>query len=161
MNDTQKQIIKLIEPYMDKTLSEGCIFKMKHHGSSIFTISLIERDIIYITKDFPNEWVDSIWIKKNNIEKILWHYDITAVLKYIHNFRPKTWELDTDSKTIISMILDWNEFVINFEYPKITLMMGEPKITLHKYVWFTPNKPLHLYSEQEEKDLLELLLKLR
>ena len=24
-----------------------------------------------------------------------------------------------------------------------------------------PNKPLHLYTEQEEKDLLELLLKLK
>lgn len=32
--ETRKAIIELIEPYMDKTLSEGCLFCEKFHWSN-------------------------------------------------------------------------------------------------------------------------------
>lgn len=56
--------------------------------------------------------------------------DITAVLKYI------------DEKT-------WNWFIIMWDKIILSAYLKDESI---------PNKPLNLYTEQEEKDLLELLL---
>ena len=136
MNKTRKEIIELIEPYTDKTLSLGCYV----------TIPWYKREewICIIADYSSDEWLYAfIWWKSmelypiNDIkpDKILWHYDITAVLKYI---RDKCRKLDTDIK------FDQNNIRLDF---------------LEYNVLF-PNKPLHLYSEQEEEDWLELLKKI-
>jgi hypothetical protein len=66
--------------------------------------------------------------------KILWHYDITAVLNYIF------------SKNRRILIEEWEFFI---EWPWWNLCLA-----------FPADKPLHLYTEQEEKDLLKLLKEL-
>jgi len=153
MNETRKQIIELIEPYMDKTLSLGCYV----------TIPWYKREewICIISDYSSDEWLYAfIWWKSmelypiNDIkpDKILWHYDISAVLKYIedrkHNFRnwkkdflnPKfNTEVNKDVWYVESDHQDMWEFINGIEFPL---------------------KPLHLYTEQEEKDLLELLKEL-
>lgn len=118
MTDTRKQIIELIEPYMDKTFSEWCLRYIYNEYDNF--------DIIYLNI----EDVEIAKIQEDNL--IIWHYDITAVLKYIK------------IKYDVRLTDNWNEFYL--------------------YIWTEPeyfqNKPLHLYTEEEEKDLLELLKKL-
>lgn len=123
MTETRLKIIELIEPYMDKSLSEWCIY--------------LYNNILYNTRFQETlEHNFLLEIKKWRI-KILWHYDITAVLKYI-NKNVSIWvELDRF----------WVAFIISNK--------------LNGWIDFVLNKPLHLYTDQEEKELLELLLKLK
>ncbi len=114
MTETREAIIKLIEPYMDKTLHENMLVRYKWW--------------IYYLRDV---WY---WNNFNDIGS----YDITAVLKYI----------------------DDNSWYIEWYY----LAGGDINIyenMLYPTERSIPNKPLHLYTEQEEKDLLELLTKLK
>lgn len=136
--ETRKAIIELIEPYMDKTLSEWCLVKIKqikNYYEYRYTLCAVDCDLLNELKNIEK------WDTENTDDiidyTIIWHYDITAVLKYI-------------SKKI----------------PVISI--GDERIHSHLYkdwIWRSdvniPNKPIHLYSEQEEKDLLELLLKLK
>ena len=131
MTTYRPQIVELIEPFMDKTLSEGCLMKNEeeNHFWKI-KITITDEEIEWMHHNWlfhSNSWFN--WIEES---KILWHYDITAVLKYIDQ-----------SKYDIEVIFD----IIIKDYS-------------WKPFWRIPNKPLHLYTEQEEKDLLELLQKL-
>ncbi len=125
MNQTRKKIIELIEPYMNKELSEGCRVK-------------------YFLTIENSYWIDVEFRKYQNWEdlgkyvryEILWHYDITAVLKYVRNKTDYCIWFPVGSDEYI------NYFILN------------------KVKFSIPNKPLHLYTEQEDKDLLKLLLKL-
>ena len=137
MRETTKQIIEIIEPFMDKTLSEGCLYKHKNSKSSEWVVT---HKIKYIDKDWwlylqrLKSWLlsEAIIAKHQvNTLSIIWHYDITAVLKWINKKRKAEIYLVTNNKfTIIVPELQEN--------------------------WFIPNKPLHLYTEEENKDLLEL-----
>ena len=101
----------------------------------------------YMAKEYKREnLIIEKYIFLNKYE-ILWpkqctyFYDITAVLKYIVK-HTKNYHI-TDK-----FIQYWYDWVDDY---------------WHKYEyqwWEIPNKPLHLYSEQEEKDLLELLTKI-
>lgn len=123
MNDTRKQIIELIEPYMDKTLSEGCLILQEDW--SIIRANHMDNDSIY-----------DAFVGAMNLKKILGHYDITTVLKYIWNrWEMRIWKVGLEAHRIIIRTL-WN------------------------WIQEIPNKPLHLYTEQEEKHLLKLLQKL-
>jgi hypothetical protein len=79
MNQTRKQIIELIEPYMDKT----------------FTKEVICR---YMVQVWENEFIDMLENYYNvascePYEEVVWHYDITAVLKYLEdNIKDMTWQ---------------------------------------------------------------------
>ena len=82
------------------------------------------------------------------LEKILGHYDITAVLKYIL--------ANLDCQIFHRPFVKWrtyNELIIAPKQDWIYKWVS-------KYNFEIPNKPLHLYTQQEEKDLLELLNKL-
>jgi len=137
MNETRKEIIELIEFYMDKTFCQWLYYIYK------WDLKIIWETWLY---RWPNEEIDWqivtyhwLWMKTEEDmiewwEKILWHYDITAVLKYIWN----RWKLKLSSMTFDVCDLQDN-------------LLWEIKI----------NKPLHLYTEQEDKQLLELLLKLK
>ena len=136
MTETRKQIIELIEPYMDKSLSDGCIvFWDKRYWKSEWR----KTD----TSEYWN-WEKLLhfnfetwsWFVCNHIPKsmkILWHYDITAVLKYIDD-------------------ITWNWF---------SILWDEIIISANLKNEYFPVKPLHLYTEQEEKELLDLLNKLK
>ena len=140
MWETRKQIIELIEPYMDKTLSEWAILNWYSNEINIWEYYTywsyadwyFETNINGYELRFQrlkDNWNWDIWYYQ--IEKIIWHYDITAVLKYIN----KLWywiEIDRFGKVFI---LTNNSFILN--------------------------KPLHLYTEQEEKELLDILTKLK
>ena len=85
------------------------------------------------------EYVDIEKLKNAKDYKIIWHYDITAVLKYIDS---KWYNIHNEQNNWVIYVYksDW------FDNP---------------YLWIIQFKPLHLYTEQEEKELLELLLKLK
>lgn len=122
MNKTRKAIIDLIEPYMDKTLSEWCLIKTKHKEYDKITVKRNNLLYFWLENPIPSNW----------IEIIIWHYDITAV----ENFLDMLWYTFFIHNQLMWIIKD------------------------NKTIWIIPNKPLHLYTEQEEKDLLELLTKL-
>jgi len=145
MNKLQQEILEIIKPYTDKTLSDGCIIG---RGKRLFRYlyRLPDKDFHrFMTHEYNwdiklarfQKWKLSIeavfgaWIE----EEILWHYDIIAVEKYIHN----NWWIGLK---FIKGNIDYKEVWINGK------------------TFIFPNKPLHLYNEQENKDLLELLNKL-
>ncbi len=135
ITNTQKEIIKLIEPFMDKTLTEGCLFYYKSDKDK----EIIKYEWESYTKDFlPNI-------------KIIWHYNIIAILKYINSIKTlreinwetrEKWEV---SKYNIKFSKDFNHIEI-WEDGRLFDNIS--------------NKPLHLYTEEENKKLLSLLLKL-
>lgn len=181
MTETRKEIIGLIEPYMNKELSEGCIVKYCnqwyiHIYDAYCTI--IRKKLVkntYSEQSFnpwkgnivkDKLWDTELWISfyKNSDKKwfydyhrmeyktiwefwdisdytdnlwvIIWHYDITAVEKYIIGEEEKYIEV----KPVYKHIFSWN---------------------WDDYLWKFPNKPLHLFSNTEEEELLELLKKLK
>lgn len=114
MNQTRKQIIELIEPYMDKTEHSWCYWQFEDETPTVMSDMLSSQEIYDSL-----EWTDS---------RILGHYSIDAVLKYIRDIKWKC------------IICDWDDF----------------RIIGYGNIYFE-NKPLHLYTDQEDKDLLELL----
>jgi len=155
MTETRKQIIALIEPFMDKTLSEGCYIKSKSLFPCDYCNESCDCDweteihydkIILISKEY-RDWKDYLgvirwnfsnintYIPIDNDYKILWHYDITAVLKYFWKY--------------------WKNINTNWDDTKFIIK------TMNAVYWRIPNKPLHLYTEQEEIQLLNLLNKLK
>lgn len=138
ITDTLKQIIEKVEPYMDKTLSEGCLLEYSIVDSTDITESGDYRRYDWLIKEY--DWL----IKEYN--KILWHYDITAVLKYISKIN---WHFYSE---IISTYHTWTK-----ERKDIFRVLNTRKDILWEY----PNKPLHLYTEEENLQLLNLLNKLR
>ncbi len=129
---------------MDKTLSEGCLIEYKL-GDTIFSSVLLESIDKYDeeTDEYPI-YTDMHWVwvtLRSEIDDIIWHYDITAVLKYIETYEDFYTEFDWPANRIEPF-----KFIITDLQDNI--------------IWEMPNKPLHLYTEQEEKELLELLLKL-
>jgi len=138
MTEARKAIIELISEYMDKTLSEGCLVKF------------MGEPVSFITKDKDEDWDDmyilnvwsrcEVWI----CPPILWHYDITAVLKYIKSF-----------DSIMCYVFDkrfwkWDVFQI------YKLADTDQEF----WYYYIPNKPLHLYTEQQDKDTLIILKEL-
>ena len=128
MNETRNKIINLIQDYMDKTLSEGCIFNIDNWP-------MYQK--IYdweISKEWWNIYYQK-WFGLYIVWEIIWHYDITAVLKFIN----KLHKIAINFNWEFIQLLDYNNYVL----------------------WLIPNKPLNLYSEQEEEDLLNLLTNLK
>lgn len=129
ITETDKKIIEIIEPYMEKDLSQGCL--VIHEKVNNWEPQLIWQDLSY----YANWYITNC--------KVIWHYDITAVFDYINSINLHwVWAIYFDNIIwqkdywVLQTISDW-------EYIKI------------------PRKPLHLYTEQEEANLLELLLKLK
>lgn len=155
MNEIKQTIIWLIELaenntwhiYMDKTLSRWCIIFHWWKYREIFSIwnkfkvvNWIKEDwyiIEYIDND--NSWISirSLHILKTDL-KIIWHYDMTAILKYIED------QYETP------------ETPHKIEISDMSFHLLRSKHINNQF----PNKPLYLYTEKEETDLLNLLLKL-
>lgn len=136
MTETVKQIIELIEPYMDKTLNEGCfiddwkwVLKIHHFSDRWW----------YVCYDV--DWDIAELVSLENY-KIIWHYDITAVLRYI--LRNK------NIKDDFYLCCNW----VNY------LFFDRDREHENIPTYIFSNKPLHIYTEEEEKDLLELFKKL-
>jgi len=112
MTETRKELIKILEPYMEKDLSLWCyVLDFKEN---------LQR-IIYVLNE------DNIWLE-----------DITVVLKYL--------------------TLYWCDVIVNNQ------MQIKWSYICIKNNWILqdniPNKPLYLYTEQEEENLLKLLKEL-
>lgn len=135
ITETRKQIIQLIEQFMNKTLSEWCMF---YYEWSLCVAR--QNDIFYLeTWEFEDKTIS--YIADNElylVRDIIGHYDITAVLNYI--------------TTICCYICERKDEIIDTDFIYYYLKdKSEFKI---------PNKPLHLYTEDEDKNLLELLQKI-
>lgn len=130
ITEKRKDIIKLVDSYMNKTLSEWCLVKDPSNQIA---------KIISIHENFYNVYYIWIWlwvIARNCSLEIIWHYDITAVLKYIDKYFISilcTKEITQDN------IIWFDETFEEIETYNI------------------PNKPLHLYDTNEEENLLKLL----
>lgn len=131
MNNIRKSIITILSDYMDKTLSEWCLVDIDWDNKNIQKVLGLDWESAIINI----YW--SRWLLREWKSRIIGYYDITAVLKYINN---------SDDWLIKSYI---DNFEISFDI-------------IDKWLYFKiPNKPLHLYTEQEEKYLLDLLLNLK
>lgn len=120
ITETRKAIIELIEPYMNKALSEWCL-------------------VIWV--DWDDEFMKIYdWWSTDYIIDTIWHYDITAVFKYI-------WKSN--------WILTW-KYSLHFDDENHYI---EEKST--SKIYKIPSKPLHLFTEEEDENLLDLLLKLK
>jgi len=133
MNETRKEIIGLIEPYMNKELSEWVFMRIQ---TVEWENALVQKKCLQYFFDVEkSSYCKFPW---HSVSEILWHYDITAVLKCIR----KVWKYWAVAITSIWVII-WNKW------------------EWFKKIWDVPEKPLNLYSEQEDKNLLELLKKLK
>lgn len=129
MNKTRQHIIKIIESYMDKNRAEGCLYQdIDNAYNVIYCIGFAGVTYEEMTRKIK------MWEAK-----ILWHYDITAVLEYIVRA----------AKYLIKLHINNRKKLIEIVY-----------LWWWALLWEIPNKPLHLYTKQEEKELLELLQKL-
>jgi len=141
MTETRKAIIELIEPYMNKTLCEGCITKQWRYSKIIWK-DYNENWEFNNRYRFIDNW-ENYFTWPISTREIIWHYDITAIWGYINSINlwwvwPYYFDSISISKEYYILTPTWDN-----DYARI------------------PNKPLHLYTEQEDKDLLELLLKLK
>lgn len=127
MTDIRKQIIELIEPYMDKTLNETCLV-----SSHKWIWYLFYKNNFSEIEYFTN-W--NHYCLEEYKCRIIWHYDITSVLKCI-------W------KQKILWHYDFDEWYFEFFNDDWTLFCKIKDI------------PLHLYTEEEDKNLLTLLQEL-
>ena len=136
ISKTRKAIIELIEPFMDKTLNEGCIIEWRWIYRKIVTnfhILWTHKDWEY-TQIYPLSTQRSWdWIYWAEIE-IIGHYDITSVLKFITSKLP------------------WGYSWIRF---------SESWLIHFEWIWSIPNKPLHLFTEEKDKELLGILEQLK
>lgn len=140
ITETKKAIIEFLhneeirtwQVFMDKTLIEWCLVKWDR---GIQKIKKIDDTIIGYSIDMM-EW---FWALCDTLEqfkeqfKILWHYDITAILKYIK------YKIPLFVSTDFQWLKNWKVRI-----QKIEIL----------------NKPLHLYTEEEDKILFNLLKEL-
>ena len=157
MTETRQQIIEIIEPYMNKTLSFGCILRNDLHSNILkpyyhvskvlhtapdeaYWIEIIHNPYTDVTSEIERMWGDD-W-EEQFMERyyILWHYDITAVLKFIEG-KLQIWDI----------YYEWDYFLIEsvraYQIREVTTY------------WKISNKPLHLYTDQQDKNLLTILQK--
>ena len=150
MDKIDLEIISIIWDYMDKTLCEWCLIESKE--LSLYPENEAELWEILIVGRFYNQW--NVNIKNFKIMNeyteglqnfdfedllsytIIWYYDITAVLKYLLKTKLRKTYYDN------------RYYYFNFNW--------DNSIDI-----FIPNKPLHLYTEEEKQNLLDLLLKLK
>lgn len=119
MNKTRNAIIDIIQPYMNKTVVEWCVYSDVRNKRYICNDKSDIKNVIIFTESW--EW------------QVIWHYDITSIFKYIASF--------------------W--FYVEHN------SMDSITINTDKWLFFIPNKPLNLYNEVEETELLNLLLQIK
>ena len=126
MDKLQTQIMEYIKDYMDKTIRPWMTVKFEDWEYGTF----LRAGFFYKWYKIRETMLDK------DMPEILGHYDITAVLKYIHI---KLHKFDEDA-------LDWD-----------TILVRWYKLNKEHSI---PNKPLHLYTEQENESLIKLFEKL-
>lgn len=139
MNNTRKQIIELIYPYLEKDLVEGCYVQIHNNNCKVvqFTWKNLKVWRCWDERYANYKYPEHIWnLEDENNFKIIGHYDITAVLKYLQNKIPFF-----VSMSDLQFLKNW-------------------KLRIQQ-LWEIPIKTLHLYTKKEEKDLLNILLTLK
>ena len=144
-----KEIMEIIEPYTDKTLSEGCYIEKTSPTWVIYLEKIIwlrNDDNSYPIRFNPKTTLTrdnetfNYWEWKSYI-KILWHYDITAVRKCILKSSKVDFQFD-----------EWDDYFY--------FQLKEKNNDWDNKVIRIPAKPLSLYTTQENTDLLPLLKEL-
>jgi hypothetical protein len=89
MTELQQELLMKLQPYTDKTLSEGCVFKWGWNYNRFLYLETHPREnaIHYIMRGKPTIMWESLF----RVHKILGHYDITALLKCVANARNVKW----------------------------------------------------------------------
>lgn len=157
MNETRKAIIELIAPYMDRTLGEWCLF-MDYLDRICQMISI--KDIMVspwnrTTCDYPVKEVEYRFTDKSlKRRKYEPWYNCQSILGDF----PAWWynelgELLTASERYLWKTIGHYDITAVIKY--ITANKWD-KWCLDKIIY----KPLYLYTEEEEKVLLDLLIKL-
>lgn len=143
MTKTRLKIVEIIKEYMDKTFSEGCVAIYKDTWRYLKLLNTL-KDSFVIKWDIDVHFIGKDTWYEDEIE-IIGHYDMTAVIKYIDKFDfwPLWW--------------CWQEFSLYFDTRGTEIWHEWSEEG--KYI-FIPNKPLHLYTEEEDEKLLSLLQKL-
>lgn len=128
---TRKKIIEAIEPYMDKSLEFWCILFQENTQAYSY---IWDEGRIFWFNDCA-EFCDDIF--NANDYTILWHYDITALLKYLRSH-------------FGIIVLDWLG-------DKVFDLYITTSNSIQHTNYSIPNKPLHLYTEKEEVQVLEII----
>lgn len=136
MNETRIRIIELLEPYMDKTVSDGVIVRVKKTIQD-WELKDVEPYLTHCYHTGKGKYM-KVWGRND----VVWHYSMDAVFKYMLEFK------------------FWYFVFTNDEY-KFVYMVNMWYCTYLKETSSIPNKPLNLYTEEEDKMLLDLLLKLQ
>jgi len=81
------EIISHIKPFMDKTLSDGCLIRFDNSCYRVIE-NLSNRSLKYLENIkvlIDNKW--TIWEinYQDWIYEIIWHYEITAIYKFCYN----------------------------------------------------------------------------
>lgn len=135
LTETKKAIIELIKPYMDKNTDFWCIIYTEYFWWPTYYFQTCYNNRV-------NNWIFYSWNSQVYNFKILWHYDITSILKYLRKLWIFIWFLDeTDEIMLYNNKYDYLEW--------------------KNSIWRFPNKPLYLYTDEEDEKLLNLLLKLK
>ena len=147
MTPERQEIIKIIEPWMDKTLSFGCLFHEPANGqvaTLLFELgwepTYLYCDDVVATTDHHHPWY---W-------NIIGHYTIDWVNMYIAKTLSRKYTGLYDYGLSIQICDVQKKLIYNIS----TYQDGE-------YTWVKsykiPNKPLINYSVEEERQLLSFL----
>ncbi len=140
MTETQKEIIEILKPYMNKEVKFWCLIKHKDVIYNFLDFSETKkwkRFRLYLNKKLCNFEIKEIE------GEIIWRYDIYAILLF---FQDKIWE--------DNIFLNLDSICLHYNYEKRTSGFSDPKFT-ESYI---PFKDPFLYTEEESKNLLLILI---
>ena len=150
MTDARKQIIEIIEPYMLQDFAAWLYYKKRNWDIQIVWDVWVFNDKL----ENENNWklVTNHWLWTKTLDnmkewgwQILWHYDTTALLKYIDEIG--CWHIFTQKEIFTDEIRIFTKD--QYELWKVTAFWDN--------LWWLPCKPLHLYTDQEDQTTLLIL----
>ena len=146
MTTERTKIIELLADYMDKTLRFGCLIELED-GIEYFWCDEQESRVKNWTyyKSWYWNWDYGSWENDRKLKRIIWHYSMDAVLKYIE--KESGYAAILDNWFFQPCDDDWVRVHHDWDY--------------ELFLDAIPNKPLQTYTNQEDKELLELLLSIK
>lgn len=148
MTETRKQMYKILDEYMDKTLSFWCIIQTEDWHSdkywkpiTYFRYNIFDVDIH--ARELEND--------ENDDYKIIGHYEIWAVLRYLEDLVDwRSWDYAGELIYESGSIRYLPEFVPHDWDSKDFISRGWVK------EFFIDLKPLHLWTTEEEQNFINI-----
>lgn len=132
LTETRKAIIEFIETFMDKVVDRWCLIKYWDWYAYVYNVISNWKKTIVMTHWVWDMSLDDI--EFDDDYQIIWCYEMTAVSKFI-----------------------MSTGFMRVEFYDSTISISEDD-------WYNetqiPSKPLHLYTEEEDKQLLKILTNL-